>query len=360
MSARRTRVALLAVGAAALIGAAMALAIGQSPLAAARAIVSGVLLDRDGIGAILFDATTLALTGLSVAFAFRAGLFNIGAEGQLTVGAFAAAVIPLALPRAPGWVLVPLAAAGAACAGGIWGAIPGLLRARLGGHEVLNTIMMNFVAAGLTGYLTVHVLRTPGEMIPQTPAIAAAAEIPRLGATPILRSVVSPASPANGALFLALAAALLASWTLARTPFGFRVRALGLGERAAHTAGVPTRTTIVLAMTMAGALAGLAGVNEVLGFRHRFLDNFAGGVGFLGIAVALLGGARPSGVLAAALLFGALNAGAVEIDISTGIPRELVLVLQAAILLVATAGDELLRRFAHLGRLGRGLRRSRA
>jgi simple sugar transport system permease protein len=357
MSARGPRVALLAVGAAVAVGAAMALAIGESPLAAGRAIVSGVLLDRDGIGAILFDATTLALTGLSVAFAFRAGLFNIGAEGQLTVGAFAAAVMPLAFPRAPGYAIVPLAAVSAACAGGIWGAIPGLLRARLGGHEVLNTIMMNFVAAGLTGYLTVHVLRPAGEMIPQTPAIPAAAEIPRLGALPVLRSVVSPASPANTAVFVALGAAIVVSWTLARTPFGFRVRSLGLGERAAHTAGVPTRTTLVLAMTVAGALAGLAGVNEVLGFRHRFLDNFAGGVGFLGIAVALLGGARPLGVLAAAVLFGALNAGAVELDISTGIPRELVLVVQAAILLVATAGDELLRL---LGLLARGLRGSRA
>jgi simple sugar transport system permease protein len=326
------------------LGSLLALAVGESPLGAARAIVRGVLWDRDGIGAILFDATALTFTGLSVAFAFRAGLFNIGAEGQLTVGAFAAAVVPLAWPAAPRAALVPLAALAAATAGGLWGAIPGVLRARLGGHEVLNTIMMNFLAAGLTGYLTVHVLRGAGEMIPQTPEIPAAAELPRLGAWGPLGRIVSPASPANAALLLALAAAAATAWALARTPFGLRVRALGLGERAAHVAGVPTRATTALAMTIAGALAGLGGVNEVLGFRHRFLDNFAGGVGFLGIAVALLGGARASGVLGAALLFGALNAGAVELDLSTRIPRELVLVVQAGILLFATAGDDFLRR----------------
>lgn len=346
MSAARVRplfVPLIAVGLALGVGGVLTLAVGESPLAALRAIRDGVLRDRDGIGAILFDATALTWTGLSVAFAYRAGLFNIGAEGQLTVGAFAAAATPLAFPEAPSVVLVPLCVLAAAGAGGLWGAIPGVLRARLGGHEVLNTIMMNFVAAGLTGYLTVHVLRPPGEMIPQTPQIPASAELPRLGTWPLLRHIVSPASPANATLFLALAAAAATAWTLRRTPFGFRVRALGLGERAAHTAGVPTRATTVLAMMVAGALAGLGGVNEVLGFRHRFLDNFAGGVGFLGIAVALLGGARAGGVLAAALLFGALNAAAVEIDLSTGIPRELVVVVQAAIVLVATSGDGLLR-----------------
>lgn len=332
-----------AVAVALAAGAVLAMLVGESPLAAARAVVQGVLADPAGIGALLFDATTLSLTGLSVAFAYRGGLFNIGAEGQITVGAFAAAVVPLAMPAAPPPLLVPAAVLAAAIAGGVWGAIPGILRAARGVHEVLDTIMMNFIAAGLTGYLTVHVLRPAGEMIPQTPAIPPAAHLPRVGAWPLLSGVVSPASPANAAVLLALAAAALVAWTLYRTPFGFRVRALGLGERAARTAGVPTAATVVLAMTLSGALAGLAGVNEVLGFRHRFLDNFAGGVGFLGIAVALLGRGRVGGVLAAAALFAGLNAAAVEIDLSTGIPRELVLVVQALILLLASAGDGLFR-----------------
>jgi ABC-type uncharacterized transport system permease subunit len=348
VTAERLRAAggpFVAVAVSVAVGAGLALAVGESPVAALRAVVAGVLLDRDGIGAVLFDTTALTLTGLSVAFAFRAGLFNIGAEGQISVGAFAAAVAPRMWPDAPGFVLVPLAALAAALAGGFWGAIPGILRARRGVHEVLDTIMMNFVAAGLTGYLTVHVLRPPGEMIPQTPEIPPAAWLPRLGALPALGAVVSPASPANVTLFLALAAAAAVGWTLRRTPFGFRVRARGLGERAARTCGMPTGTTVVLAMTVAGALAGLAGVNEVLGFRHRYLDNFSGGIGFLGIAVALLGRGRPAGVLLAALLFGLLNAAAVEIDLSTGIPRELVLVVQASILLLASAGEGLVPRW---------------
>jgi simple sugar transport system permease protein len=339
---RRLVVAVLALGFALGVGGLLALAVGESPLAVLRALAHGALLDRDGLGAILFDATALTFTGLSVAFAFRAGLFNIGAEGQLTVGAFAAARGRSAGGARGGAVAPP-------CSGGRveaeFGArFRGASRAA-GRHGLLNTIMMNFVAAGLTGYLTVHVLRPPGEMIPHTPEIPASAALPRLGDWPVLRGVVSAASPANAALFLALAAAATVAWTLARTPFGFRVRALGLGDRAAHVAGVPTRATTILAMTVAGALAGLGGVNEVLGFRHRFLDNFAGGVGFLGIAVALLGGARAGGVVAAALLFGALNAAAVELDLSTPIPRELVLVVQAGILLFATAGDGLLRSF---------------
>ena len=260
----------------------------------------------------------------------------------MTVGAFAAAVVPLAWPGAPGLVLVPLAILAAAAAGGAWGAVPGLLRAHRGGHEVLNTIMMNFIAAGLTGYLTVHVLRPAGEMIPQTPEIAAASWIPRLGVLP--GSPVSAASPANAAFFLALACAALVAWTLARTPFGLEVRARGEGERAARVAGMPVARATVLAMAVAGALAGLAGVNEVLGFRHRFLDNFAGGVGFLGIAVALLGRGRAGGVLLAAFWFAILNAAAVEVDLSTDIPRELFVVVQAAILGLAAAGDDLAAR----------------
>ncbi len=350
--ARALSGSLAAVGVALGAGALLALAVGESPAAAARAVLAGVLGDPAGIGAMLFDATALSLTGLSVAFAYRAGLFNIGGEGQITVGAFAAATVPLALPDAPAVVVVPAAVLAAAGAGALWGAIPGLLRATRGVHEVLNTIMMNFVAAGLTGYLTVHVLREPGGMIPQTPPIPEAAHLPRLGTLPGLSGLVSAASPANAALGLALLAAAAAAWTLARTPFGFRVRARGLGERAARTAGVPVAATAVLAMAVAGALAGLAGVNEVLGFRHRFLDNFSGGIGFLGIAVALLGRARVGGVLAASLLFALLNAAAVEIDLSTGIPRELVLVVQALILLLASAGEELIRPF------GRAVRRT--
>jgi simple sugar transport system permease protein len=340
------------VAGAAAFGAILVALVGENPVAAAAAVARGVLGTPDGIGAVLFDTTALIFTGLSVAFAFRAGLFNIGAEGQLLVGAFAATLVGLALPGAPAFVLVPLCVLAAAAGGAGWAAIPGLLRARLGVHEVINTIMMNFVASGLTSYFVVHRFKDPGQMIPHTAPIAEAARIPRLGELAIPGNPLPASSPANVSLFLALVVAVGAAWAIGRTPFGFRVRAIGQGETAARTAGLPTGRTIVGAMALAGAFAGLAGVNEVLGFRYRFLDNFTSGIGFLGIAVALLGRARPSGVVVAALLFGLLNAGAVEIDLFTEVPREVVLVVQAGILLFVVAAEEIFRRG-----LGRGARR---
>ncbi len=340
---------LAAVAGAAVFGALLVLLIGENPFTAAAVAVRGVLGTPDGVGAVLFDATALIFTGLSVAFAFRAGLFNIGAEGQLLVGALSATVVALALPGLSRFVLVPLCVIAAAAGGAAWATIPGILRAKFGVHEVINTIMMNFIASGLTGYLTVHVLKDPGQMIPHTPTIPEAARIARLGDLPVPGNPIPTSSPANAALLLALAVAALAAWILARTPFGFRVRAVGQGETAARTAGVPTGRVLVGAMALAGAFAGLAGVNEVMGFRYRYLDNFTSGIGFLGIAVALLGRARPAGVVAAALLFGVLNAGAVEIDLFTEVPREVILVMQAGILLFVVAADEIARRIRRRG-----------
>ncbi|MGQ0721410.1 MAG: ABC transporter permease [Candidatus Eiseniibacteriota bacterium] len=336
----------LAVLCAGVLGGALVLVAGGNPLEVLGVVTRGLLGTSDGFGGVVFNATTLAFTGLSVAFAFRAGLFNIGAEGQLLVGSFAAAVTAIALGERSALLVVPACVLAAAAGGAAWGVIPGLLRAKLGVHEVINTIMMNFVAAGLTGYLTVHVLREPGEMIPQTPPVPVAAHVARLGDLPLAGGLFPPSSPANVAVFLALAVAALAAWLLARTPLGFEMRATAAGERAARTNGIPVAATWVRAMAIAGAIAGLAGVNEVLGFRHRFVDGFTSGVGFLGIAVALLGRGRVSGVLGAAALFGVLGAGAVEIDLFTEVPREVVLVVQAGILLFLAGGDELVRRLA--------------
>jgi simple sugar transport system permease protein len=341
---------LLAVLCACALAGVLIVLIGESPRQVLQVVWEGVLRTPDGVASILFNATALIFTGLSVAFAFRAGLFNIGAEGQLIIGAFTTTVVALALPGLPALLLVPLCIVAAAAGGAVWGAIPGILRARLGAHEVINTIMMNFIASGLTGYLTVHVLKEPGQMIPQTSPIPAAAHIPRLGELAFPGNPIPAVSPANTALLLAVAIAVIVGWLLRRTPFGFEVRALGLGAKAARTAGLPTRRTLIAAMALAGAIAGLGGVNEVLGFRYRFLDAFSSGVGFLGIAVALLGRARVTGVIAAALLFGALSAGALEIDLFTEVPRELMLVVQAAILLLVVAGDELFRGWL-IGRL---------
>jgi simple sugar transport system permease protein len=333
----------IAVLGAGLVALLLVMAVGENPLHAARVVIGGIFGSADEFASALFNTTALIFTGLSVAFAFRAGLFNIGAEGQLTVGAFLATMAALHLGGLPAVLLVPICMATAALGGAVWGAIPGLLRARLGVHEVVNTIMMNFIASGLTGYLTVYVFKEPGQMIPHTSRIPEAARIARLGDLP--GSPLPATSPANVALLLAIALAVICALVLSRTAFGFRVRALGAGAAAARTAGMPTAATLVGAMAVAGALAGLAGVNEVMGFRYRFLDNFTGGVGFLGIAVALLGRVRMSGVVAAAFLFGVLGAGAVELDLSTEVPRELVLVVQAALLLFVVAADEGARRW---------------
>lgn len=346
---------LAAIAAAGVVAALIVAGIGENPFTVARVFVLGVFGNADGIAAVLFNTTALLFTGLSVAFAFRAGLFNIGAEGQLTVGAFLTTLVAFGLAGAPAPVLVPACVLAAALGGAAWGAIPGVLRARLGVHEVINTIMLNFIASGLTGYLTVYVFKEKGQMIPHTARIPEAARIPRLGDLPIPGNPLPSSSPANVALILGIVVAIACAWILYRTPFGFRVRALGLGEAAARTAGIPTQRTLIGAMAVAGALAGLAGVNEVLGFRYRFLDNFAGGVGFLGIAVALLGRVSMSGVVAAALLFGVLGAGAVEVDLFTDVPRELVLVVQASILLFVVAADEITRRlFLRVGLTGNG------
>ena len=327
-------------------------AIGESPAAVLPLLFRQGLGSVDGFARVLFDATPLILVGLSVAWAFRAGLFNIGAEGQLYIGAFAAAALALALPGLPRWLALPAAVAAAALGGALWGAIPGWLRARFGVHEVINTIMLNFIAVGLTGYLVERYLKEPGQMIPHTPRIAAGYHLHPFAEHAAGRAFgLSAANPLGPSLFIALAAAL-AVWALLRwSVAGYRLRAVGQGPAAAHQAGIDVGRVTIQAMATSGALAGLVGVHEVLLYRHRFLDNFSSGMGFLGIAVALMGRNHPAGILLAALLFGLFNTGALEIDIFTQVPRELVVVLQALIILaVVSIGELAARRRRRRGR----------
>jgi simple sugar transport system permease protein len=344
----------LAIALALLAGAGLVGAIGESPLEAGAAILRGAFGSPAALGATLFQATTLVFVGLAVALPYRAGFFNIGAEGQLLVGALAAAVTALAFPALPRVLLLPLAVGASAAAGALWGAIPGFLRARFGVHEVIDTIMMNFIASALTSWFVVYVVQEPGQMIPHTRPIPEAAEVPRLGELAILGNPFPASSPVNASILLAIAALAAYAWGLRRTSAGFELRAVGVGERAARVAGIASGRIAWMAMAAGGALAGLAGVNEVLGFRHRFLDNFSGGVGFLGIAVALLGKSSARGVFAAALFLGALAAGAVEVDLFTDVPREILIVLQAMILLAVVGVDEAWSALARARRRGAG------
>jgi general nucleoside transport system permease protein len=325
----------IAVLAAFLVGGVFVLAIGDNPIETYRLLIGSALWWPDGIGYTLFLATPLIFTGLAVAVAFRAGLLNIGAEGQLYVAAFATAWVGIVLGSLPAVVLVPLCCAAAIGAGAAWGAIPGVLKARFGSHEVINTIMMNFIAVALASYFTQYHYRTPGDPIMQTAPISANASIPRLGQmVPGLPVRI----PLNIAFLMALVAAALVYVFLWRTKWGYELRATGSNPSAAEYGGIPVRRQIVLAMAISGGLAGMVGINEVLGYRHRYYDGFSDNYGFTGIAVALLGRNHPVGVVVAALLFAILSRGGVPVDAFTQhVTKDIVQILQATIILFVAA-----------------------
>jgi simple sugar transport system permease protein len=303
------------------------------------------LSSTDGFAHVLFDATPLILAGLSVAYAFRAGLFNIGAEGQLYMGAFAAAALALALPDMPRPLALPLAVAAAALGGALWGILPGLFKARFGVHEVISTIMLNFIAVGLTGYCVERHLKEAGQMIPHTPEIAEAYQLAPFAKGPLGPALgLDHANPLGVSFVIALAAAAAVGLVFFRSVEGYRLRVVGLSPAAARYGGLSVGAVTIRAMAVAGALAGLVGVHEVLLYRHRFLDNFSTGLGFMGVAVALMGRNHPLGIILAALLFGFLDRGALEIDIFTEVPRELIVVMQALIILFVVSIGEIARR----------------
>lgn len=340
---RATAGPLLAVLAAFLVGSLVVLLVGDDPLATYRLLVGAALSWPDGVGYTLFYATPLIFTGLSVALALRCGLLNIGAEGQLTVASFAAAWVGIVGAGLPTVVLLPLAILAAFAAGAVWGAIPGVLKARFGAHEVINTIMMNFVAAALVSYLTQYHYRKQGDPVMQTVPISEHAFVPKLGE--IFASFPHHV-PLNLAFVLALAACAAVGFFLWRTRWGYALRATGSNAAAAEYGGIPTARQIVVAMALSGGLAGLVAVNEVLGYRHRYYEGFSASYGFSGIAVALLGRTHPVGVLLGALLFGGLMRGGLFVDIFTDkVSKDLVQVLQALVILfVACQGQRLRRR----------------
>ncbi len=306
-------------------GSALILAFGESPARVYGRLLSSTWGSATGFGQVLFKATPLLFTGLAVSFAYRAGLFNIGAEGQLTLGAFATALVASALPDGtPAAIAIPLAVIAGAVAGGIAAAVPGLLKAWFGAHEVINTIMLNFVIAGLVLWAG-NTWFFVGEST-HTAAIAPGAELPSLGFS---------GSAANASTLLAVLTALAVWYAIERTPSGFSLRAVGANPRAGESAGIDLGRAIVAAMTISGALAGLVGSNYVLGYKHYWEEGMGRGTGFMGIAVALLGRNHPVGVVAAALLLGTLSHGGLAV--SEMVPKELVDVLQAVIILAVAA-----------------------
>lgn len=342
---------LIAVVAAFIVGGIFILLVGDNPFRVYGLLIGSALSWPDGIGYTLFYATPLIFTGLAVAVAFRCGLLNIGAEGQLYVAAFAAAWVgitfggvvvdvfgqPVNYSKAslPALVLVPLAMLAAILAGAAWGAIPGFLKAKFGSHEVINTIMLNFIAVALVSYFTQYHYKVAGDPLLETAPIGGAAHIARLGRfIPGLPERI----PLNIAFLLALVACLLVYIFLWRTKWGYEIRATGANPSAAEYGGISTRKQIILAMAVSGGLAGMVGINEVLGYRYRYYDGFSDNYGFTGIAVALLGRNHPLGVLLAALLFAVLQRGGIPVDAFTEhVSKDIVQVLQAIIILFVAA-----------------------
>ncbi len=301
------------------------LIIGKDPLAVYGMFFSETLGNPYGIGQILFKATPLMFTGLSAAIAFRAGLFNIGAEGQLYIGSFVTAWIGFTFTSLPAVLLLPLCVFGGMLGGAVWGAIPGVLKAKFGAHEVINTIMMNFIAAALISYLVNNIFAVPATV--HTPSISDKAELMRLDQL----SAIFKGSPVNLSLVIAFLACAFLYYFLWKTRQGYELRAVGLSITAASYGGIDVSRRTIMAMTMAGAFAGLVGSNFVLGYKHYFELGFSEGVGFIGIAAALLGRNHPIGIIVASLFFGVLEYG--SLTINTIVPKELVNILQAIIIL---------------------------
>jgi simple sugar transport system permease protein len=317
-------------------GGVLIAAVGQSPVEVYALLVRQAFGTGYGVGQTLFKATPLVFAGLSVALAFRAGLFNVGVEGQMYLGGFAAALVGAYAPL-PAPLLLPAAMLAAALAGGAWGALPGALKARFGAHEVINTIMLNFIAFALVSWWG-RSLFVPATV--RTREVAAAAWVPRLDVlVPWLKG-----SPANLTLLLGVLLAAALAVYLFRTRAGYELRVLGLNPGAAEYAGVRTGSAQVRAFALAGALAGLGGTSFVLGYKHWFELDFTGGAGFMGIAVALIGRSHPLGVLLAALFFGALAYGGLVVN--QRVPSDLVNVLRALVILFAISSHALFERWA--------------
>lgn len=321
--------AIVAILIAAVVGDLLILSFGQSPSAVFGLLFEGTWGNAYGFGQVLYKATTLTFTGLAVSLGLRAGLFNIGAESQLAAGGFAAAMVGVILPTGlPSLLVLPIFILAAAAGGGVVGGIPGVLKSKFGAHEVITTIMLNYVVLGLLNYLVAVHLKVEGSL--HTKEIAA-------GAIPRLETVASGfhGSAANFILVLALIAAFAVSWYLFKTRRGFELRAVGLQPRAAEYGGVVVGGVWLRAMIASGAIAGIGGLNYVLGYKHYYEEGFAGGAGFLGIAVAIVGRTHPVGVVLAALLFATISQGGLAVNAI--VPKEFVDVLQAVVIIAVAA-----------------------
>lgn len=344
----------LAIGFGMLISSIIILAIGRNPLEVFGVMVRFSLARTDSLFSILFKSTPLIMAGLAVALSFRVNLFNIGVEGQYYIGAFCAAFVGFTLRGLPAAVHLPLALLAAMAGGMLWGVLPIVLKIRRGAHEVITTIMMNYIASAVILYLIADVFRDPaqaGTPRVRTPEVAGAARIPSLG--PLFAQfgfTGSDVQKVNALLLLGLLLCIVLAYVLVRTRFGYEVRAVAANPAAAEAAGIPNRRVEFWMFMLSAGIAGLIGLNDILGFFGYLDIDFPKGLGFLGISVALLARNNPVGVVLAALLFGFLDRGAQGVQFFARVPKETIVIMQAIIILAIVVAYELLTRYVRTQR----------
>ena len=329
------------LGLALFLAAVVVLLIGENPLRALRLLVTGAFGGGEALGYTLYYATDFVFTGLAVAVAFHGGLFNIGAEGQAYIGGLGVALLCLGAGGWPTILVIPAGIVVAAAFGAAWAFVPAWLQARRGSHVVITTIMFNFIASALMTYLLVNVLIKPGQQSPETREFAPSTWLPPL--SHMLGALGQ--APVNLSSVFALAAAAVVWFYLWHTRWGYALRAFGHNQTAAVYGGIFPVRTIIVAMSISGALAGMMSLNEVMGVQHRLLLNFTGGAGYVGIAVALMGRNHPVGIVLSAILFGALYQGGAELSLDVpALTRDMVVLIQGLVILVCGAFEHALRR----------------
>ncbi len=323
------------------------LAIGVNPIEAVGIMIFGAFGYDEAIGYTLYYTTNFIFTGLAVAVAFHASLFNIGGEGQAYIGGLGVGLVFLLLDKyLPAILLIPIGIMAAGLFGAAWAFIPAWLQAHRGSHIVITTIMFNFIAASLMVYLLVNVLIKPGQMSPESRVFDESAWLPFMHEFLGFFGMEVTRSPLNLSLFFALLCCLLVWLYIWRTRWGYELRTAGFSEDAAVYAGIRPKKVIVSAMCVSGALAGFVAVNEIMGVHHRLLLNFTAGYGFTGIAVSLMGRNHPVGIIMASLLFGVLYQGGAELAFEIPkITREMVVAIQGLIILFSGALALMLRPF---------------
>lgn len=309
-----------------IVGAIVLLVTGYSPIEAYIGMLGGAFGDIFGIGQTLMQATPIIFTSLAFLVAYKAGLFNIGGEGQFLMGAIAAATTGIYLRGLPGIIHIPLTLLSGIVVGGFWGLIPAVLKSRFDAHEVITTMMLSYVAQYFTSYLVNYPLKAPG-WVSQTEKLQVSAELAR---------IVPPTQLSSG-IIIAIALVVLVRFLLNRTILGYELRAIGLNPTAAENSGIKIDRGIILSMVISGAIAGLGGAVEIMGTHKRFIDGFSPGYGWDGLAVALVGGLDPVGSLLASILFGALRSGGMIMSRGTGVPLDINILLQGLVILFVAA-----------------------